>query len=147
MLSADVLHTFASLNASEMGVVGFYEDKPLLYYIVDYATADPDVVKTYFDPVIPKQFGYRLEYKKNGGEWDLVYDTAKDKSEKRPQSVNFMNVSSIVSFFVKTQDEKGKESCYNYNTCDGKGTVCDFPVSFYKPPVQDIYEVKLVIYR
>ncbi len=149
ILSADTLHTLASLNASEMGVVGFYADKPLLYYIVDYATADLDVVKAYFDPIIPEQFGYRLEYRKNNGEWNLAYDSAKDASQngKRPQPVNFMNVSSVVSFFVKTQDEKGKESCYAYNTCSGEGTVCDFPVSFYKPPVQEIYEVRLVIYR
>ncbi len=140
-LAKDLLITFSYLKGSDLGVSGLYNNTPGWYYIVDQRA-----VVDYLNNTIPSSFAYMVFYRRGDGSWVKVYNSA-DYVSGRPKPIGFFNVSVTIPIYVQNHEEEGTESCYGYNTCKGEGTLCDFPVSTYKPPEQEEYEIKVVIMR
>lgn len=118
-------------------------------------TISPAAAKEKVGPLIPPQFGYKLEIQEEDGQdWAVVYDTATDPDDPHDKTYDKAQASSQIVVLGYHQFTDGERSAggfaanpYGYMTCSGDLTQCGTGVAMPNPRDNTIMAlVRLTVY-
>lgn len=150
-LARDTLNSLANANAAQV-VSGYGYDYNIT--LLDYVFMNPSAatIQDYVGPLIPNEYGYRLEFwNSTSATYGVIYDTKDRDDSEDPHNKYYhkLQVSAHALYFGYLKPREPTENPYCYVTCHGEGcsNLCGNITSRYEKGTAKLGLVRLTVYR